>query len=347
MSQADAQQETCTIDINDGERTLRVAPGRSLFDTLAGENIPLPSICGGDGRCGCCRARVLSSANDPTPAERKHLTAEELGAGWRLTCLVPVADDLTVEIPEEFLAARPFRARVEWIREMTHDIRMLRLSLLHPERIEFRAGRYIKLNVPTSVRASRPSRPFSFANPPSDDGAVELIVRHNPRGVCTNWIFNRLRCGHEVRFSGPYGEFGLSNTDRPMVWVAGGSGLSAFWSILRHMAETDVERTCTLYFGAVAGRDLYLLDELGAYERDHEWFSFVAALSDPQPGDNWTGETGLITDVLDRRLDDGAGMEAYLCGSPGMLAAARKVLAAKGIGPERTFYDAFIRSANR
>ncbi|MBS3734488.1 MAG: 2Fe-2S iron-sulfur cluster binding domain-containing protein [Phycisphaerae bacterium] len=340
------QPETCTIDINAGQRRLEVAPGRSLFETLASEDVLLPSICGGDGRCGCCQARVLSAANEPTPAERKHLTPEQLGADWRLTCQVSVRGDLSVEIPEEFLAAKPVRARLEWMQEMTYDIRMLRFALIEPERIAFRAGQYIKLNVPTSVATSRPSRPFSFANPPSDDRAVELIVRHNPRGVCTNWIFNRLQPGHEVRLSGPYGHFGLSDTDLPMVWVAGGSGLSAFCSMLRHMAETGIERPCTLYFGAVARRDLYLLDELHAYQRDHAWFAFAPALSAPQPDDDWGGETGLITDVLDRHLDDGSGMEAYLCGSPGMLAAARKVLAAKGIGPERTFYDAFIRSAN-
>ncbi len=341
--------EPCTIDVNHAARTVEARTGRSLFDTLNDAGILLPNICGGAGLCGCCRAKVLRGAEkaEVTRGEKGHLSERQLADGWRLACQVPVTGDMAVEVPEESLESTHFRARVTRLAELTHDIRMLRLELIEPERIEFRPGQYIKLQVPAGVDPSGPSRPFSFANPPSDDRAVELIVRLNPRGVCTNWIFRRLREGDEVEFTGPFGDFGLSDTDLPMVWVAGGSGLSTFWSLLRHMAEQGIERSCQLYFGAVAAKDLYMLDELHEYERAHDWFSFTPALSGPEEADEWDGETGLITEVLDRHLADGSGMEAYLCGSPGMLAAARKVLQRKGVPAERVYFDAYVRTSAR
>ena len=70
-------------------------------------------------------------------------------------------------------------------------------------------------------------------------------------------------------------------------------------------------------------------------------FKYGPALSGPKPEDNWDGETGLITQVLDRHLANGDNLEAYLCGSPGMIDASVKVLTAKGIPEELIFYDKF------
>jgi NAD(P)H-flavin reductase len=108
------------------------------------------------------------------------------------------------------------------------------------------------------------------------------------------------------------------------------------------MVQAGIRRKCTLYFGALQRRDLYLLDELRKLESEQEWFTFVPALSAPGEEDDWTGETGLITDVLDRHLRDPADIEVYLCGSPEMIAAGRVVLQRKGIPSERTFFDEYL-----
>ena len=120
------------------------------------------------------------------------------------------------------------------------------------------------------------------------------------------------------------------------------SGMSTFWSILRHLAGMKTySRKCTLFFGAVSKRDLYLLDELREYEANLSWFTFIPALSQPAEGDAWEGETGLITEVLARHLKDGFPVEAYLCGSPSMIDSALSVLYAKGVSDERIFFDKF------
>jgi flavorubredoxin/ferredoxin-NADP reductase len=233
--------------------------------------------------------------------------------------------------------------KVESMRDLTHDIKILRVGLIEPERISFAPGQYIRLDVPGSVDPSGIPHPFSIASRPSDDKCIELIIRHMSDGTYTNWIFNRLKVGDEITFSGPYGKFGLSDSDCEMVWVAGGSGMSTFWSILRHMAESGIRRKCTFFFGADKRRDLYLLDELRQFESELDWFTFVPALSESADRDNWTGQRGLITEVLDRNLADVSQMEAYLCGSPGMIAAAMETLYHKGFPPDRIFHDKFVR----
>ena len=70
-------------------------------------------------------------------------------------------------------------------------------------------------------------------------------------------------------------------------------------------------------------------------------FNFIPALSAPAPEDGWDGETGLITEVLDRYLPSGDNLEAYLCGSPGMIDACINVLSKKGMPEELIFYDKF------
>jgi len=111
--------------------------------------------------------------------------------------------------------------------------------------------------------------------------------------------------------------------------------------MLLDMAESGVSRKATYFFGARSVRDLFLVDEMRELERRLPNFRFVPALSSPAPEDGWTGETGLITEVLDRSFDRLDRHEAYLCGSPGMIDSSIKVLSKKGMPDELIFYDKF------
>ncbi|NQU75939.1 MAG: 2Fe-2S iron-sulfur cluster binding domain-containing protein [Planctomycetes bacterium] len=330
-----------TIDINHGARRLTVAEGQSVFEALKGEGIFLPSVCGGRGLCGRCRLRVFNGDWPITPAEQRKCTADELTEGIRLGCQLPVNADVSIEIPEELFATKQFRGTIEAISNLTHDIKHLRIRLSEPERIEFTPGQHIELAVPVYAGSPKPvSRAYSLASTPGCDRGIELMIRFVPGGIASTWVFTVLKVGDELSFNGPYGSFGLSRSDREMIWVAGGSGMSPFWSMIRHMKQIGLGRECTYFFGAVQRRDLFLLDEFRRLEDELDWFSFVPALSAPAAEDNWSGQTGLITEVLERRTI-GENCEAYLCGSPGMIGAAVKVLRSHGITEDRTFYDEF------
>ena len=336
-----AARGTFTVDINKGTRRLAAAAGERLMRALRNEGIFMPSACGGRGACGYCKCRVTSGGGALAPAEERLLTEAEKARGVRLSCQVPLRGDMTILIPEGLFAVKTFRGVVERIGDLTYDIKELHIRLIQPRAIEFIPGQYVQLEAPPPRPGPPVRRAYSMSSPPADNGRIELMIRLVPGGMCTTWVFNVLRQGDEVTFSGPYGEFHMSNSSAEMIWIGGGSGMAPFWSLVRHMKASNIARACTYFFGAVRKRDLFLVDELRQLEKELPWFTFIPALSGRAEGEEWSGERGLITEVLDRHVAGGAGKEAYLCGSPGMIDAAIKVLSRKGVTGDRIFYDKF------
>jgi len=331
----------CQITIN-GEKTLAAEGGRSLLETLASQKIFIPSACGGRGTCALCKVKVLEGGGPVAPTELPLLSADERAANVRISCQVKVRNDIAIDIPPELFSVREYRGVVERIRDLTHDMKELGIRLVEPSEISFTAGQYVQLVAPEYKGSPEPVyRAYSVSSPPSRKDAIELIIRLVPGGICTTWVFNHLKRGDEVRLNGPYGQFGLTESDAEMIWIAGGSGMAPFWSIARDMAEKGVESKCTYFFGALTQKDLFLVDEFRELERKMPGFKFIPALSEPGEGGKWDGETGLITDVVGRHVEQGTVAEAYLCGSGGMIKAACKVLEAKGIPEERMFFDEF------
>ena len=114
-----------------------------------------------------------------------------------------------------------------------------------------------------------------------------------------------------------------------------------FSSLSRSMAERGISRKATYYYGARGRRDLCFEDELRALESTLPGFRYIPALSEPAPGDDWAGETGLITDVVKRHAAGLAGAHAYVCGPPPMVEAALPLLATLGVEDKRIYYDKF------
>jgi propane monooxygenase reductase subunit len=147
--------------------------------------------------------------------------------------------------------------------------------------------------------------------------------------------------GDDLDVTGPYGVFTLRNTDRPILFVGGGAGMAPILSLLRSMAEQGIARPAVYYYGAREEEDLFHLDELIELQGALPGFSFVPALSDA----DWDGESGLITDVVDRLEADLAGFDAYLCGPPPMVDAAQEMLIRRGIDEANIHFDKFTTTA--
>jgi len=330
------------VSINDGARELVVDGGRPLLSTLMGEGIFIPSACGGRGSCGLCKLVVTAGAGELSTVEAPWITEAERGKQVRLSCQVKVKRDMRILVPEELFSIREFRTEVQSIRDLTYDIKEVTLKLVDPPEMDLRPGRYVQFVVPAYELTPDPVyRAYSVSSPPSAKGVVELEIRLVPNGICTTYVFTRLKVGDTITINGPYGDFYLRDSDREAVFVAGGSGMAPIKSMLLDLAEKGSTRKATYFFGARAVRDLFLVDEMRALERRLPNFRFIPALSSPLPEDEWKGETGLITDVLARHYERMDRHEAYLCGSPGMIDAAIKVFKAKGLPDELTFYDKF------
>lgn len=324
------------------KRELTVEGGKPLLGLLKDGQIFIPSACGGRGSCGLCKCKVLKGAGDFLPTELPWLSEEEKKQNIRLACQVKVKKDFEIEIPEHLFNVKQYKTKVVSLRDLTHDIKEVTLKLLDPDRIDFTAGQFIQFEVPEYELCEEPVyRAYSISSSPSDTGKVELEIRLVPNGICTTYVHKYLKVGDAVTINGPYGEFHLRDTDADIIFIAGGSGMAPIKAILLNMAEKGNARKAAYFFGARSKRDLFLVEEMRKIEETLPKFRFMPALSEPAPEDNWNGETGLITAVVDRHLKSGDNVEGYLCGSPGMIDACIKVLKQKGIPEEKIYYDKF------
>jgi len=341
-------QPNIEIRINDERKFFYPREG-SLLQALKKENIFVPSACGGRGICGLCRVRVTAGApRDLTEQERTHLGEDEIRNSFRLACQVALGasggteGSLRVEIPRSYFEAREFRATVADIRALTSDIREVRLELVNPKNISFKCGQYIQFRIPPYAGHRKILyRAYSIASPPSQDSSIELEIRRVRVGLGTTYIFDHLKKGDAVAFNGPHGEFFLHETGKPLVMIAGGSGMAPMKSMLCHMRDCNLARPVRYFFGARSRADLFYLDLMREFERCLPDFKFIPAVAALQPGEQWEGESGRIDEVVARRMEDNFKGEAYLCGSPAMIDACRNVLAQKGVTDDRIFYDKF------
>ncbi len=327
----------CTISVN-GEKELVVRGGATVHSCLIAHKIFIPSACGGKATCGLCKGRVISDAGPLLPTERPFMSKAELADGTRLLCQVKVKKDIDVVIPEAYFLVREYATKVQSIVPLTHDTRLFRFRLVDPPEIAFKPGQFIQFRIPGAGE----ERAYSIASSPNDNGAVELIVRLVPGGLCTSYMFNKLKAGDDIMLTGPYGDFFLrEDTDDPIVCVGGGSGSAPIRSIISYLREKGSTRKVYSFYGGRTPKDIYFTEEYAQLAKEMPNFIHIPAVSDSGDGDGWTGERGLITQVMERRLDELPNYEAYMCGPPVMIEFASRLLCKKGICPERIFYDKF------
>jgi Na+-transporting NADH:ubiquinone oxidoreductase subunit F len=331
----------CKITIND-EKELTIDGGVSLLSALTAERIFIPSACGGRGTCGLCKLKVLEGAGPLLPTEEPYLDEKERADSVRLSCQVKVRNDLKIEIPQELFAVGEYTARCTEIKDLTHDIKLLRFELVDPAEIKYTPGQYVQLLTPVYEKSSEEVyRAYSVASDPAQKNIIDLIIRLVPGGICTTYCFKYLKVGDEVRMNGPYGEFRLTDTAAEMVWVAGGSGMAPFVSILHEMKNSGNKRRATYYFGANRVEELFLTEQMKQFEKNLPNFEFVPVVAETSQDVNWNGETGLVTQAVEKNVKNAADCEGYLCGSPGMIDAAIEVLKKLGMDENKIYYDKF------
>jgi len=331
---------TCKIDINAGERIVEIVGGSTLLASLIDSRIYIPSACGGKGSCGYCKITVLSGGGPVLPTETPYLTRKEIRAGLRLACQVKVCGNLQVRIPQELLNVKLFTASVCSTRALTRDIKEIRLSLIEPAEIRHRPGQYVQIQAPSPEGPV--FRAYSISSPSHEPDVVQLVVRLVPGGIASTYLHS-LREGQAVAFTGPYGEFRLSeDPDVEVVCVGGGCGLAPMRNVILTLYDRWPHRRCWLFFGCRNDEDVFYLAEFRELSRKHPSFHVVYALSDsPDPTDNWHGDRGFIHLAVDRYLDPGVRRQAILCGPPPMIEAVTRVLELKGLRPADIFYDQY------
>lgn len=333
------------IDINDGEKKYTARGGVSLLETLTAEKIFIPSACGGRGTCAYCKVRVTDGGGPLLPTEEPYMDDKERKEGVRLSCQVKVRADIKVQVPPELLLIKEYQCMCSDITDLTYDIKQFTLHMVDPPTIDFIPGQYVQLLSPEyGDNHEEVYRAYSISSDPTDRTNIELIVRRVPGGIATTYLFDYLKNDSPVRINGPYGEFYLRDTDAPIVFIAGGSGIAPIKCMLHHMVNTKSERTAVFFFGVRGDKDLFLFDRMKRFEEELADFTYVPVVAQPDDGSTWQGSTGSVVDVAAdhiKKMPKPDACEGYLCGSPGLINAAVAMLAGLGIPHERHYYDKF------
>jgi len=325
------------IEVDEEQTVLRAA---------AEQGITLMHGCK-EGQCASCKSFVLDG--DDIELDRYSTFALpdfELDEGFTLLCRAHVYEDVTIELlnyDEEMLrSGHPIQQAVAEVvsnEPVTHDMRHLVLRLVEPQDIAYWPGQYVDITIPGTDE----TRSFSMANTSSkESGQLEFVIRVYPGGRFSEYLDSQVAVGDRLEVVGPFGVFTLRDgRDSDLVFVGGGAGMAPILSVLRSLAERGSTRKATYYYGARTQRDLCFEKELYALAEQLPNFTFVPALSEAAPDEEWDGEVGLITDVVKRHETDLSDTDAYVCGPPPMVEAAMDVLTSLGAPEKHIYFDKF------
>ncbi|TKB56539.1 NADH:ubiquinone reductase (Na(+)-transporting) subunit F [Ferrimonas aestuarii] len=368
------------IGINDDpEKSIETPAGDKLLGALAGNDIFIPSACGGGGTCGQCRVKVKSGGGEILPTERDHITKKEAADGCRLACQVAVKEDMELELEEEIFGVKKWECEVVSNDNKATFIKELLLKIPEGEEVPFKAGGYIQIEAPAhhvkysdfdipaeyrddwekyglfkleSVVNEDVLRAYSMASYPAEKGYIMLNVRiatppspELPPGQMSSYIFN-LKAGDKVTISGPFGEFFVQDTDNEMIFIGGGAGMAPMRShIFDQLKTRQTKRKMSFWYGARSKREIFYQDEFDALAEANENFEWNVALSEPLPEDNWEGYTGFIHHViLENYLKNHKAPEEcefYMCGPPIMNSSVINMLKELGVEDENIHLDDF------
>jgi len=326
---------TLTIEVDSGETILAAARRQGVF---------LLSDCT-LGVCGSCKA-LRTEGHSEMDIDAQALTILEARRGYVLTCQSHARSDLSLQFSYE--SARVGRAEARTVQAdlvesavVAESVVRLRLRTAEGEALEFRPGQYVNVTVPgTSERRS-----FSFANAPGTGSEMEFFVRILADGVMSNYLRDRARPGDRLEIAGPLGEFYLREPSRPILMIAGGTGLAPMLSMLGHLSVSRADSPpIHLLYGVNRSSEIFGIERMEAYRRTLADLRYEVAVAFPES--DWSGSRGFVTDLLREDLLPRAGLDAYLCGPPPMIEAATSWLAARGLPLQDIHCEKFSASGS-
>ncbi|KRE99044.1 oxidoreductase [Nocardioides sp. Soil777] len=328
------------LSFEDGvTRFITCAEDQTVADASYRSRINIPLDCR-DGACGTCKAVCESGDFDGGDYIEDALSAAEAADGYVLPCSMKPRSDLVLQIASTSEVAKT--------RAASYAATLTRLDRLSPTTVSFTLetpdrdslallpGQYVNIAVPGTDE----TRSYSFSSAP-DDKELTFLVKLTPGGVMSTWLAEQASVGDEVVFSGPNGSFFLREAERPLLLLAGGTGLAPILSILRRLRDTGSTRPAHLVYGVSTDDDLVelaRLEELAASLPELTWAHCVA---DP---DSTADHKGYVTSLIEPQHLHAGDIAVYLCGPPPMVEAVRTHFADAGVVPTGFYYEKFALS---
>ena len=296
-------------------------PGETVLDAAFRHGYNLAHGCR-EGQCSACKCYVLEGGVELEGYSSFALSDTERSGGYALMCRALPESDVTIELlhydPDNYRLENPIgdvTATVSEVTPLTDEI--VSVTLTVSSEFTWVPGQYV------DVHAAGVRRSFSIANlPDSSPTQIELIVRRYRDGQLSSRLGSEIDAGTEVRVTGPYGALHLRRSPRPIVMVAGGSGIGPVLALLPQLAAEGRSGEAQVYFAA---REPFLLDELAGLGSDPTLF-----------------DRSSLADVL--RVDGDA--EGYMWGPPGLLDDAEAALTAGGVDAAHIHADRFTTAAS-
>ncbi|GAB3021358.1 FAD-binding oxidoreductase [Mycobacterium bourgelatii] len=329
-----------TVGYSDGtHKAMPVRPDQTVLDAAEEHGVAIVNECQ-SGICGTCVATCTSGKY--TMGRTEGLSDVERAARKILTCQTFADSDCRIELqyPADDNAALLITGDgvVSGVDLVSPTTALLRVDISGMAgTLNYKAGQFAQLQVPGTTTW----RNYSYAHPADGRSELEFIVRLLPDGVMSNYLRDRAKPGDHIALRCSKGNFYLRPVVRPVILVAGGTGLSAILAMAESL-DADARQPVYLLYGVTSPDDLCKLDELKALRRRIPQLEVHVIVANPAP--DWDGRTGLVTDLLDERMLAGGDADVYLCGPAAMVEATRTWLENNGFHRVGLYYEKFVAS---
>lgn len=329
------------LNFEDGvTRFINCNEGETVLDAAYRSQINLPMDCS-DGVCGTCKG-ACQQGNYELGEEyiEEALTDDEAEQGMVLTCQMVPSSDCVVNIPAASTLCKTGNLETTGTVAEVNLVSAtaIELKITADEDIAFLPGQYVNILVP----GTEESRAYSFSSTP---GSRELsfLIRNVPGGLMSSWLVGKAKTGDKVTLAGPMGIFYLRPVGRPLLMLAGGTGLAPFLSMLEHLKASGSSQPVHLIYGVTNNEDLVSVKALEDYAAAIDNFTFKTVVANPESGHE---RTGYVTNHMeDAPLNDG-DVDVYLCGPPPMVDAVLGFFRDESIEPASFHYERFTPSVS-
>ncbi len=340
------------VELKKSGRTFTVEEDETVLEAAIRQGVQLPYGCK-NGACGSCKGKLLEGRMEHGDHSQSALSTLDETAGATLLCCAHPKSNVLIDVREiqggGDIPVRKVPCRVQAIAYPSDDVAILQLQLPASERFQFLAGQYVEFLLKDNKR-----RAYSIASPPHQEGPIELHIRHLPGGLFTDALFGQGADGKSIkekdilRFEGPQGSFFLrEDTQKPIIFLASGTGFAPIKSILLHMRQKKIDRQVYFYWGGRRPKDLYMDSLCQEFASTIPRFHYIPVVSEAQPDDHWTGRTGFVHHAVMADFPDLSAFQVYACGAPIVIQSAQTDFVEQCGLPEDEFYaDSFTSEAD-